>query len=61
MVVGVDGSESSLLAADRSADEALLHGSPLRLVYARRPGRTARRRPHPAVSGRRSASEGATP
>lgn len=93
MVVGVDGSESSLLAADRSADEALLHAWPLRLVYERRPGRTApspgdadvdspalrfacadarlrgcelyvvraRRRPHPAVSGRRSASEGATP
>ncbi|MFE6933998.1 universal stress protein [Streptomyces sp. NPDC057699] len=34
MVVGVDGSESSLLAADWAADEALLHGSPLRLVYA---------------------------
>ncbi|MFJ8857988.1 universal stress protein [Streptomyces sp. NPDC102451] len=34
MVVGVDGSESSLLAADWAADEALLHGSSLRIVYA---------------------------
>lgn len=93
MRVGVDGSEPSLLAVDRSADEALLHASPLRLVDARRHGRTApgpgdadvdspalrfacadarlrgcelyvvraRRLPHPAVSVRRSASEGATP
>lgn len=34
MVVGVDGSESSLLAADWAADEALRHEVPLRLVYA---------------------------
>ncbi|MFE4214011.1 universal stress protein [Streptomyces sp. NPDC056844] len=34
MVVGADGSESGLPAADRAADEALLHGSPLRPVYA---------------------------
>ncbi|MFE2022344.1 universal stress protein [Streptomyces sp. NPDC059499] len=34
VVVGVDGSESSLLAADWAADEALRHGVPLRLVYA---------------------------
>lgn len=34
MVVGVDGSASSLLAADWASDEALRHGVPLRLVYA---------------------------
>ncbi|MFE7751869.1 universal stress protein [Streptomyces sp. NPDC057428] len=34
VVVGVDGSDSSLDAADWAADEALLHGLPLRLVYA---------------------------
>ncbi|MEU8585846.1 universal stress protein [Streptomyces sp. NPDC048664] len=34
MVVGVDGSESSLAAVDWSADEAARHGLPLRLVYA---------------------------
>ncbi|ARP68632.1 universal stress protein [Streptomyces pluripotens] len=34
LVVGVDGSESSLLAVDWAADEAILHGLPLRLVYA---------------------------
>ena len=34
LVVGVDGSESSFLATDWAADEALRHGLPLRLVYA---------------------------
>ncbi|MFI8007255.1 universal stress protein [Streptomyces sp. NPDC086010] len=34
VVVGVDGSDSSLGAADWAADEALRHGLPLRLVYA---------------------------
>ncbi len=34
VVVGVDGSESSLRAADWAADEAALRGVPLRLVYA---------------------------
>ncbi|MGW2491488.1 universal stress protein [Streptomyces sp. NPDC001606] len=34
LVVGVDGSDSSLLAVDWAADEAALHGLPLRLVYA---------------------------
>ncbi|AZP15470.1 universal stress protein [Streptomyces aquilus] len=34
LVVGVDGSESSLLAVDWAADEAARHGLPLRLVYA---------------------------
>lgn len=34
VVVGVDGSDSSLGAADWAADEALLHALPLRLVYA---------------------------
>lgn len=34
LVVGVDGSEPSLRAADWAADEAALHGVPLRLVYA---------------------------
>ncbi|WP_328476085.1 universal stress protein [Streptomyces sp. NBC_00377] len=34
VVVGVDGSESSLRAADWAADEADLRGTPLRLVYA---------------------------
>nr|WSS67105.1 hypothetical protein OG491_01765 [Streptomyces sp. NBC_01175] len=79
MMVGVDGSEPSLLAVDRSADEALLHASPgpgdadvdspaLRFACADARLRgcepyvmRARRLPHPAVSVRRSASEGATP
>ncbi|MFE2383263.1 universal stress protein [Streptomyces misionensis] len=34
VVAGVDGSEESLRAVDRSADEAALRGAPLRLVYA---------------------------
>lgn len=34
LVVGVDGSESSLRATDWAADEAVRHGSALRLVYA---------------------------
>ncbi|MEU9581766.1 universal stress protein [Streptomyces chilikensis] len=34
LVVGVDGSEQSLRAVDRAADEAALHGLPLRLVHA---------------------------
>ncbi|MFC9000336.1 universal stress protein [Streptomyces rochei] len=36
MVVGVDGSESSLRAVDWAADEAALHGVPLRIVHAYR-------------------------
>ncbi|WP_405876894.1 universal stress protein [Streptomyces sp. NBC_01136] len=36
LVVGVDGSESSLLALDWAIDEAARHGLPLRLVYASR-------------------------
>jgi len=34
LVVGVDGSESSLVATDWAVDEAARHGVPLRLVYA---------------------------
>ncbi|HET6352692.1 universal stress protein [Streptomyces sp.] len=34
LVVGVDGSEPSLRAVDWAADEAALHGGPLRLVNA---------------------------
>ncbi|MBL1109015.1 universal stress protein [Streptomyces sp. 5-8] len=34
LVVGVDGSESSLLAVDWAVDEAARHDLPLRLVYA---------------------------
>ncbi|WP_129305294.1 universal stress protein [Streptomyces sp. L2] len=34
VVVGVDGSEPSLRAAEWAADEAALHGAPLRLVHA---------------------------
>lgn len=34
LVVGVDGSESSLRATDWAADEAVRHGHSLRLVYA---------------------------
>ncbi|MFH9090782.1 universal stress protein [Streptomyces sp. NPDC017673] len=34
IVAGVDGSESSLGAIDWAADEAALHGLPLRLVHA---------------------------
>ncbi len=34
LVVGVDGSDSCLLAVDWALDEAERHGLPLRLVYA---------------------------
>ncbi|MEV6505247.1 universal stress protein [Streptomyces sp. NPDC051642] len=34
IIVGVDGSEPSLRAVDWAADEAVLRGAPLRLVYA---------------------------
>ena len=34
LVVGVDGSEPSMRAVDWAADEAALHGVPLRVVYA---------------------------
>ncbi|MET9502487.1 universal stress protein [Streptomyces sp. NPDC006622] len=34
IAVGVDGSEPSLRAVDWAADEAVLHGLPLRVVYA---------------------------
>ncbi|MFG5718845.1 universal stress protein [Streptomyces murinus] len=34
VLVGVDGSEESLRAVDRAAEEAALRGAPLRLVYA---------------------------
>ncbi|WP_424570670.1 universal stress protein [Streptomyces sp. CH-036] len=34
LVVGVDGSESSLQAVDWAADEAARHATPLRMVYA---------------------------
>ncbi|WP_190217302.1 universal stress protein [Streptomyces griseosporeus] len=34
LVVGVDGSDGSLLAVDWAADEAARHGLPLRLIYA---------------------------
>lgn len=34
LVVGVDGSESSLLAVDWAVAEAVRHGVPLRLVHA---------------------------
>ncbi|WEO93900.1 universal stress protein [Streptomyces sp. FXJ1.172] len=34
VVVGVDGSDSCLLAVDWAVDEAVRHGLPLRLVYA---------------------------
>ncbi|WP_367325289.1 universal stress protein [Streptomyces sp. HUAS ZL42] len=34
LVVGVDGSDSSLVAVDWAVDEAARHGLPLRLVYA---------------------------
>ncbi|TLS43333.1 universal stress protein [Streptomyces montanus] len=34
LVVGVDGSEAGMRAVDWAADEAALHGIPLRLVYA---------------------------
>lgn len=36
LVVGVDGSDASLLAVDWAVDEAVRHGLPLRLVHASR-------------------------
>lgn len=33
LVVGVDGSDSSLAAVDWAVDEAARHGLPLRLLY----------------------------
>jgi nucleotide-binding universal stress UspA family protein len=36
LVAGVDGSEASLMVADWAADEAALHGLPLRLLYISR-------------------------
>ncbi|MFE7777040.1 universal stress protein [Streptomyces sp. NPDC057445] len=36
LVVGIDGSDSSLEAVDWAVDEAALHGLPVRLVYASR-------------------------
>ncbi|MGW4079247.1 universal stress protein [Streptomyces asiaticus] len=36
LVVGVDGSDSSLRAVDWAVDEATLHGLPLHLIYASR-------------------------
>ncbi|MFI6935805.1 universal stress protein [Streptomyces sp. NPDC050287] len=52
LVVGVDGSESSLLAVDWAVDEAARHGLSLRLVHASRKSRalpqhrSSRRRGH---------------
>ncbi|MFE3521030.1 universal stress protein [Streptomyces sp. NPDC059161] len=45
LVVGVDGSESSLLAVDWAVDEAARHGLPLRLVHASLRERYERVRP----------------
>ncbi|MFI9612904.1 universal stress protein [Streptomyces sp. NPDC052023] len=45
VVVGVDGSESSLLALDWAADEAARHGLPLRLLHASLWERYERTRP----------------
>lgn len=36
LVVGVDGSDSGLEAADRAGDEGARHGVPVRLVHASR-------------------------
>ncbi|HET9383139.1 MAG TPA: universal stress protein, partial [Streptomyces sp.] len=45
LVVGVDGSEASLLAVDWAVDEAARHGLPLRLVHASLWERYERARP----------------
>ncbi|MFI6010047.1 universal stress protein [Streptomyces sp. NPDC051243] len=45
LVVGVDGSDSSLLAVDWAVDEAARHGLPLRLLHASRWERYERSRP----------------
>ncbi|MFF3518267.1 universal stress protein [Streptomyces sp. NPDC002573] len=45
LVVGVDGSDSSLQAVDWAVDEAVRHGLPLRLVHASRWERYEGRRP----------------
>ncbi|MFJ4205711.1 universal stress protein [Streptomyces sviceus] len=55
LVVGVDGSESSLLAVDWAVDEAARHGRPLRLVHASLWERYERARP--AFSTDRPAGE----
>ncbi|QIY53570.1 universal stress protein [Streptomyces sp. RPA4-5] len=36
LVVGIDGSDSAFRALEWAADEAALHGLPLRVVYASR-------------------------
>ncbi|KUN81465.1 universal stress protein [Streptomyces griseoruber] len=53
LVVGVDGSDSSLLAVDWAVDEAARHGLPLRLVHAFRWERYERTLPS-FTTGRRS-------
>ncbi|MEU3341171.1 universal stress protein [Streptomyces sp. NPDC006668] len=53
LVVGVDGSDSSLLAVDWAADEAARHGLPLRLVHAFRWERYERALPQ-FTTGRRA-------
>ncbi|MFJ8113348.1 universal stress protein [Streptomyces sp. NPDC096132] len=45
LVVGIDGSESSLVAVDWAVDEAARHGLPLRLVHASLWERYERARP----------------
>jgi nucleotide-binding universal stress UspA family protein len=52
VVVGVDGSPSSLYAFDLAADEAALHQRPLRAVYAHRPAESW---PHGARAAARQA------
>jgi nucleotide-binding universal stress UspA family protein len=53
LVVGVDGSDSSLLAVDWAVDEAARHGLPLRLVHAFRWERYERALPQ-FTTGRRA-------
>jgi len=53
LVVGVDGSDSSLLAVDWAVDEAARHGLPLRLVHAFRWERYERTLPS-FTTGRRA-------